>query len=99
MTANRWLVAALLAVLLLTACSGAPQEPAPTATPTPQPSVLPPVEEPAASPLPPEPTVDNSGFDPLGPSPQGDSQLKASDPNAVSLANGQPTLVEFFAFW
>jgi ABC-type transport system substrate-binding protein len=25
--------------------------------------------------------------------------LEATDPTTVSLANGQPTLVEFFAFW
>jgi hypothetical protein len=25
--------------------------------------------------------------------------LEATDPSSVSLANGRPTLVEFFAFW
>ena len=94
MIANRWLTTALLATFLLTACSGVPEQPAPTPTPTPTPS---PTAEPAA--LPPEPTADSGDFDPLGPIPPGDPQLKASDPNAASLANGQPTLVEFFAFW
>jgi hypothetical protein len=27
------------------------------------------------------------------------TELEASDPTTVSLANGRPTLVEFFAFW
>ena len=57
-------------------------------------------EQPAPTPTPtPSPTADSGDFDPLGPIPPGDPQLKASDPNAASLANGQPTLVEFFAFW
>ena len=31
--------------------------------------------------------------------PTGSSALKATDPNSVNLADGQPKLVEFFAFW
>ena len=27
------------------------------------------------------------------------TKLEATDPGTVSLANGTPTLVEFFAFW
>ena len=29
----------------------------------------------------------------------GESQLRASDPNQINLASGQPQLVELFAFW
>jgi len=91
----------LLATLLLTACSGVAEQPAPTPTPSPtaEPAALPPDAQAPATPVPPEPTADSGDFDPLGPIPPGDPQLKASDPNAASLANGQPTLVEFFAFW
>lgn len=34
-----------------------------------------------------------------GPIPTGSSALKATDPASVELGDGQPKLVEFFAFW
>ena len=34
-----------------------------------------------------------------GPIPTGSSALKATDPSSVNLTDGDPTLVEFFAFW
>jgi hypothetical protein len=34
-----------------------------------------------------------------GPIPTGSSALHASDPTMVNLADGEPKLVEFFAFW
>jgi hypothetical protein len=34
-----------------------------------------------------------------GPIPTGSSLLKATDPESVNLADGEPKFVEFFAFW
>lgn len=88
------------AAVVLGACGPAPagsepppKEPLPT-------TALPPVEASAAptvgaltatepAPLP---------TDPPPPKPVR-SELEATDPTGVSLANGRPTLVEFFAFW
>ncbi|MFP3853577.1 MAG: hypothetical protein ACLFWD_04690 [Anaerolineales bacterium] len=45
------------------------------------------------------PTSTMASLPDQGPIPTGSSQLRATDPDSVSLADGDPTLVEFFAFW
>ena len=68
---------------------GAPAQPAAEATAPPLESEAPaPTSEPVA-PLEPEPA----------PPVEVREALAATDPATVNLANGTPTLVEFFAFW
>lgn len=100
--------AVLLAVLLVaSACSpggevSAPAERSATASPT----IAPERDEVTQGPQPtealdstPEPTQEVAATDPPEELPLGSPSLKASDPTTVSLAAGQPQLLEFFAFW
>ena len=104
----------LFSVLMISSCTlGGNSEPAdaqPTASPTDPVEVE--VTAPPATPQPeqatstPEedespatPTSESALLPDQGPIPTGSSQLHATDPDSVSLADGDPTLVEFFAFW
>lgn len=93
----------LLAALLLAGCATDAAPPATESQPTPadeQPTQVPPASEsapPEASALPTTPLEPTEAG--LGPIPEGSQQLRASDPSSVQLAAGEPTLVEFFAFW
>lgn len=96
----RWLIL-IVSVLFLAGCGS--DTPSAAATPiapeeTPRPTQLPATQvegQPTAAPT----ATDEASSEGLGEIPQGDPQLKASDPAAVQLAAGEPTLVEFFAFW
>lgn len=68
------------------AALASPSVPAPMASLMPSPTV--------------EPRLTATSSPPLDLSePPVKAQLHASEPASVQLANGQPTLVEFFAFW
>lgn len=99
MSRHRTLIVMVAFAVLLAACGSS--APDPTATPPPEPAqptqpsptetAQPPTTQPTIAA---EPTAEG-----LGPIPEGPTEFRASDPNAVQLANGEPTLVEFFAFW
>lgn len=86
----------VLAVAVLSAGCGAPAATAPALSPTASSSGVA-----TAKPSPTiEPTSTATSSPPLDLSePPVKAQLHASDPTSAQLANGQPTLVEFFAFW
>lgn len=104
----------LFSVLMISSCtlggSSEPPEPEATAIPTDpvqtQPTALPATEAPdQATPMPEEgetpapPATESASLPDQGAVPTGSSALHATDPDSVNLADGDPTLVEFFAFW
>ena len=104
----------LFSVLMISSCtpggSSEPAGPEATATPTDpmqaQPTAVPATPAPAqATPMPEEgetqapPATESASLPDQGPVPTGSSALHATDPDSVNLADGDPTLVEFFAFW
>jgi len=85
-----WLVVAGLAA----SCAGPavqPVEPAPTAVDT---AVIDPTAAPTEEPSP-APALPPTA----GPTPTVRPGMEATDPTTVVLASGEPTFVEFFAFW
>lgn len=96
----------LLGVLILSACTPTTSAPLPAETVAPQPAT----QEPAVpEPLPSEvsevvPTTIPVETEPpteevvIQPTSRGD-ELEATDPTTVNIANGEPQLIEFFAFW
>lgn len=89
-----WLALAAGGAVLLAGC-GAPATqaiaPPPTVVATPKvEGEVPPTEEPS-----PEPGLAPTA----GPTPTVRPGMEATDPKTVVLASGDPTLVEFFAFW
>lgn len=77
---------------LLAACG-------PAAVPTPEVPVEATVAMPAAPTSVPEAAATSGDPSPAGATPTARAGLEATDPTGVSLASGQPLLVEFFAFW
>jgi hypothetical protein len=101
------LMAVFAGVIVVSGCSGTEQ---PTQPPEPVVDLQPEPTEVAAvegdqeledpAPIPTQPTTSQ----PVAPTPTlappaVKTGLEATDPNAVNLASGNPTLVEFFAFW
>ena len=96
-----------LSAFVLSACSkgGAsasvdlpplPSETSPPASPAPAPTAT----VPAPTDTAPQPTpVEQVADTPPEPLPTVRAGLEATDPTGVVLASGEPTLVEFFAFW
>ncbi|MDX1600207.1 MAG: hypothetical protein R3191_01695 [Anaerolineales bacterium] len=99
MSRNRTLLLTVAFAVLLAACGTS--TPAPTAIPSPVPQEpTQPAPTEAVQPATPQPTAQaEPTAEGLGPIPEGPRELRASNPSAVQLANGEPTLVEFFAFW
>lgn len=95
------LLACLSVAVVLAACGQAAPQPSATPTePPPSPTAAPASSTPAETEVPDEPTAPPEPTEEgLGPIPQGSPQLRASNPTTVQLAAGEPTLVEFFAFW
>lgn len=96
----------LLGVLILSACTPTTSAPLPAETVASQPTTQEPV---APEPAPSEvsdvvPTTAPAETEPLAeeviaqPTSRGDN-LQATDPIIVNIANGEPQLIEFFAFW
>jgi hypothetical protein len=91
----------MLLVLTALVASGCLPEEMPTAisTPTPTFTAVPQTvedsggegDQPEVAPTPAETVPEATPFDLV--------QLRATDPTTVDLASGQPTLLEFFAFW
>ncbi|MGH2625724.1 MAG: hypothetical protein ACRDHY_03630 [Anaerolineales bacterium] len=90
-----WRAGALIVTAMFAASCASPATqavgPAPTVVDTPlSEATLPPSQEPSPEVVLP-PTV--------GPTPTVRPGMEATDPTTVVLASGDPTLVEFFAFW
>lgn len=86
--------------IMLAACAPAAESPDPPATNLPPESTATSIPLPATEPT----AVNNADVPTPVPVPQvlvtprGDA-LEATDPRTVTIGNGQPVLVEFFAFW
>ena len=96
----------LLSALILSACTPATPTPLPAETLVPQPATQEPampealpseVSEiaPTTAPVETEPPTEEIVVQPTS---RGD-ELEATDPTTVNIANGEPQLIEFFAFW
>ena len=92
-------VLALISPILLSACQGGPSatEPGPSVVEKPTQESISQIESPEV-PSPDSATTPETEAAPdVVPTPR--EGLEATDPSMVVLASGNPTLIEFFAFW
>ena len=98
MNRSKLLTLGLLGAFILTACAPNASAPEPTQTIVPESAVsedtilVPVADVPATLE---QPAVD----EPLVEPPARGDNLEATDPTMVNIANGEPQLIEFFAFW